>query len=145
MTGGDLAAVVVTVCVLVALAALVAVLAQAFALIREFRRKLEDFDARVEPALRQLAETAEMAQVEIGRLRDLMNLAQKVAGLAESAGAATARVAAAPVDKVRSALSALRGSQSGDNTSGAAKRDAPTGRGSAARSETSGDRRETER
>lgn len=109
MSSGDLAAVVVTVCVVVALVALIAVLTQAFALMREFRRKLADFDAKVGPALGQLADTAEMAQTEIGRLRDLLNMAQKVAGLAESAGAATARVAAAPVDKVRSAISVLRG------------------------------------
>ena len=108
MSSGDLAAVVVTVCVVVALVALVAVLTQAFALMRELRRKLEDFDAKVGPALGQLADTAEMAQTEIGRLRDLLNVAQKVTGLAESAGAATARAAAAPVDKVRSAFSVLK-------------------------------------
>ncbi len=113
MSNSDLAAVVVTVCVVVALVALIAVLTQAFALMREFRRKLEDFDAKVGPALGQLADTAEMAQTEIGRLRDLLNIAQKVAGLAESAGAATARVAATPVDKVRSAISVLRGAQTG--------------------------------
>ena len=111
MNSGDLAAVVVTVCVLIALVALIAVLTQAFALMRELRRKLEDFDAKVGPALSQLADTAEMAQTEISRLRDLLNIAQKVAGLAESAGAATARAAAAPVDKVRSAISVLRGAQ----------------------------------
>ncbi len=108
MSSSDLAAVVVTVCVVVALVALIAVLTQAFALMREFRRKLEDFDAKVGPALGQLADTAEMAQTEIGRLRDLLNIAQKVAGLAETAGAATARAAAAPVDKVRSAFSVLK-------------------------------------
>ena len=112
MSSSDLAAVVVTVCVLVALVALIAVLTQAFVLMREFRRKLEDFDDKVGPALSQLADTAEMAQAEISRLRDLLNIAQKVAGLAESAGAATARVAAAPVDKVRSAISVLRGKDS---------------------------------
>ena len=108
MSGSDLVSVVVTVCVVVALVALVAVLTQAFVLMREFRRKLEDFDAKVGPALSQLADTAEMAQTEIGRLRDLLNVAQKVAGLAESAGAVTARAAAAPVDKVRSAFSVLK-------------------------------------
>ncbi len=108
MSSSDLAAVVVTVCVVVALVALIAVLTQAFALMREFRRKLEEFDAKVGPALGQLADTAEMAQTEIGRLRDLLNIAQKVAGLAETAGAATARAAAAPVDKVRSAFSVLK-------------------------------------
>ena len=108
MSAGDLAAVVVTVCVVVALMALIAVLTQAFALMRELRRKLDDFDSKVGPALGQLADTAEMAQTEIGRLRDLLNVAQKVAGLAESAGAATARAAAAPVDKVRSAFSVLK-------------------------------------
>ncbi|WP_419931501.1 hypothetical protein [Candidatus Poriferisodalis sp.] len=113
MNSGDLAAVVVTVCVLIALVALIVVLTQAFALMRELRRKLEDFDAKVGPALGQLADTAEMAQAEISRLRDLLNIAQKVAGLAESAGAATARVAATPVDKVRSAISVLRGAQTG--------------------------------
>ena len=113
MSSSDLAAVVVTVCVVVALVALIAVLTQAFALMREFRSKLEDFDAKVGPALGQLADTAEMAQAEISRLRDLLNIAQKVAVLAESAGAATARAAAAPVDKVRSAISVLR-SRAGD-------------------------------
>ena len=108
MSGGDLAAVVVTVCVVVALVALIAVLTQAFALMRELRRKLEDFDAKVGPALSQLADTAEMAQTEIGRLRDVLNVAQKVAGLAESAGAGAARAAAVPVDKVRSAFSVLK-------------------------------------
>ncbi len=108
MSAGDLAAVVVTVCVVVALVALIAVLTQAFALMRELRRKLDDFDSKVGPALGQLADTAEMAQTEIGRLRDLLNIVQKVAGLAETAGAATARAAAAPVDKVRSAFSVLR-------------------------------------
>ncbi len=108
MSSGDLAAVVVTVCVVVALVALIAVLTQAFALMREFRRKLTDFDAKVGPALSQLADTAEMAQTEIGRLRDLLNIAQKVAGLAESAGAATARAAGAPVDKVRALIETLR-------------------------------------
>ncbi len=111
MSVGDLVAVVVTVGVLVALAALIAVLTQAFALMRELRRKLEDFDSQVGPALSHLADAAEMAQTEISRLRDLINIAQKVVGLAETAGAATARVAAAPVDKVRSAISALRGMQ----------------------------------
>ena len=109
MSSSDLAAVVVTVCVVVALVALIAVLTQAFALMRELRRKLEDFDAKVGPALSQLADTAEMAQTEISRVRDLINVAQKVAGLAESAGAATARAASLPVDKVRSAISVLWG------------------------------------
>ena len=109
MSSSDLAAVVVTVCVVVALVALIAVLTQAFALMREFRRKLEDFDAKVGPALGQLADTAEMAQTEIGRLRDLLNIAQKVAGLTESAGAVAARIAGVPVDKVRAAAEALRG------------------------------------
>jgi len=113
MSSSDLAAVVVTVCVVVALVALIAVLTQAFALMRDFRRKLEDFDSKVGPALSQLADTAEMAQAEISRLRDLLNIAQKVAGLAESAGAATARVAATPVDKVRAAAEALRGKLGG--------------------------------
>ncbi|WP_419945244.1 hypothetical protein [Candidatus Poriferisodalis sp.] len=113
MSNGDLAAVVVTVCVLIALVALIAVLTQAFALMREMRRKLEDFDAKVSPALSQLADTAEMAQTEIGRLRDLLNVAQKVAGLAESAGAATAKAASVPVDKVRSVISVLRGQAAG--------------------------------
>ena len=113
MSSSDLAAVVVTVCVVAALVALIAVLTQAFALMRELRRKLEDFDAKVGPALGQLADTAEMAQTEIGRLRDLLNVAQKVAGLAESAGAATARAASAPVDKVRSVISVLRGQAAG--------------------------------
>ena len=114
MSGSDLAAVVVTVCVVVALVALVAVLTQVFILMRELRGKLRDFDEKVAPALSQLADTAEMAQTEIGRLRDLLNIAQKVAGLAESAGAATARVAATPVDKVRSAISVIRGKAAGD-------------------------------
>ena len=109
MSSSDLAAVVVTVCVVVALVALIAVLTQAFALMRGFRRKLEDFDSKVGPALSQLADTAEMAQTEIGRLRDLLNIAQKVAGLAESAGAGAARIAGVPVDKVRAAAEALRG------------------------------------
>ena len=109
MSTSDLAAVVVTVCVLVALVALIAVLTQAFALMRELRRKLEDFDAKVGPALSQLADTAEMAQTEIGRLRDLLNVAQKVAGIADAAGAAAARAAGLPVDKVRAAAEALRG------------------------------------
>lgn len=108
MSSSDLAAVVVTVCVLIALVALIVVLTQAFALMRELRRKLEDFDRTAGPALGQLADTAEMAQSEIARLRDLLNVAQRVAGLAESAGAATARAAALPVDKVRSAFSVLR-------------------------------------
>lgn len=120
MSSGDLAAVVVTVCVVVALVALIAVLTQAFVLMREFRRKLEDFDEKVGPALSQLADTAEMAQTEIGRLRDLLNVAQKVAGLAESAGAATARVAAAPVDKVRSAISVIRGKAAEGGSAGPA-------------------------
>ena len=122
MNSGDLAAVVVTVCVLIALVALIAVLTQAFALMRELRRKLEDFDAKVGPALGQLADTAEMAQAEIGRLRDLLNIAQKVAGLAEAAGAGAAKIAGAPVDKVRAAAEALRGklgvSQSETSASG---------------------------
>ncbi|WP_419839623.1 hypothetical protein [Candidatus Poriferisodalis sp.] len=109
MSSSDLAAVVVTVCVVVALAALIVVLTQAFALMREFRRKLADFDAKVGPALSQLADTAEMAQAEISRLRDLLNIAQKVAGMADAAGGAAARVAGVPVDKVRSAVAALRG------------------------------------
>lgn len=121
MSSGDLAAVVVTVCVVVALVALIAVLTQAFALMREFRRKLEDFDAKVGPALSQLADTAEMAQAEISRLRDLLNIAQKVAGLAESAGAATARVAATPVDKVRAAAEALRGKFGGTESETSAR------------------------
>ena len=131
MSSGDLAAVVVTVCVVLALVALIAVLTQAFALMRELRRKLNDFDAKVGPALSQLADTAEMAQAEISRLRDLLNIAQKVAELAESAGAATARVAATPVDKVRSAFSVLRGAPSG----GAGSRDETAGEGR----ETAGD------
>ena len=112
MSGSDLAAVVMTVCVVIALVALVAVLTQAFGLMRELRRKLEDFDTKAGPALSQLADTAEMAQAEISRLRDLLNVAQKVAGLAESAGAATARAASVPVDKVRSAFSVFRGKPS---------------------------------
>ena len=111
MSGGDLAAVIVTVCVVVALVALIAVLTQAFALMRELRRKLEDFDRRAGPALSQLSETAEMANTEIERLRDVLNVVQKVTGLAETAGAATARAAAVPVDKVRSAFSVLRGAR----------------------------------
>ncbi|WP_428118917.1 hypothetical protein [Candidatus Poriferisodalis sp.] len=111
MSGGDLAAVIVTVCVVVALVALIAVLTQAFALMRELRRKLEDFDRKAGPALGQLAETAEMANTEIKRLRDILNVVQKVTGLAESAGAATAKAAAVPVDKVRSAFSVLRGAR----------------------------------
>ena len=109
MSSSGLAAVVVTVCVVVALAALIVVLTQAFALMREFRRKLTDFDDKVGPALSQLADTAEMAQAEISRLRDLLNIAQKVAGAAEAAGGAAAKIAGMPVDKVRSAFSALRG------------------------------------
>ena len=129
MSGGDLAAVVVTVCVVVALVALIAVLTQAFALMREFRRKLEDFDDKVGPALSQLADTAEMAQTEIGRLRDLLNVAQKVAGLAESAGAATARAASVPVDKVRSAISVLRDRVAGDERDAAADSESAAARG----------------
>ena len=121
MSSSDLAAVVVTVCVVVALVALIAVLTQAFALMREFRRKLEDFDSKVGPALSQLADTAEMAQTEISRLRDLLNIAQKVAGLAESAGAATARAAATPVDKVRAAAEALRGKFGGKESETSAR------------------------
>lgn len=116
MSSGDLAAVIVTVCVLVALVALIAVLTQAFALMRELRRKLSDFDAKVGPALSQLADTAEMAQTEIGRLRDLLNVAQKVAGIADAAGAAAARAAGLPVDKVRAAAEALRGRFGGEGT-----------------------------
>ncbi len=108
MSSSDLAAVVVTVCVLVALVALIAVLTQAFVLMREFRHKLEDFDAKVGPALSQLADTAEMAQSEISRLRDLLNIAQKVAGAAEAAGGAAAKIAGMPVDKVRAAAEAVR-------------------------------------
>jgi predicted PurR-regulated permease PerM len=136
VSSGDLAAVVVTVCVVVALVALIAVLTQAFALMRELRRKLEDFDAKVGPALSQLADTAEMAQTEISRLRDLLNVAQKVAGLAESAGAATARAAAAPVDKVRSAISVLRGAQTGSTAQRG--RDADARRETASGSESRG-------
>ncbi len=116
MSSSDLAAVVVTVCVVVALVALVAVLTQAFVLMREFRRKLDDFDDKVGPALSQLADTAEMAQAEISRLRDLLNIAQKVAGAAEAAGGAAAKIAGMPVDKVRSAISVLRGKDSDEES-----------------------------
>ena len=116
MSGSDLAAVVVTVCVVVALVALIAVLTQAFVLMREFRRKLEDFDAKVGPALGQLADTAEMAQAEISRLRDVLNIVHKVAGLADAAGAGAARVAAAPVDKVRALFQALLSRESDEES-----------------------------
>ena len=114
MSSGDIAAVVITICVVIAMAALVAVLTQAFALIRELRRQLAEFEGKAGPALTTLADTAELAQTELGRLRDLLNVVQRIAGLAESAGAATVRAAALPLDKVRSALSVLRGAHTDD-------------------------------
>ncbi len=108
MNTSDLAAVVVTVCVVVALVALIAVLTQAFVLMRELRRKLADFDTKIGPALNQLADTAEIAQAEIVRLRDALNVVHKIAGLIDAAGGAANRVAGVPVDKARAVFEMLR-------------------------------------
>lgn len=106
MTAGDLAAIIVTFCVILAMTALMLVLWRLIGVLRELRATTDELAERAVPTVVDLRETVETADLELERLHGVIDSAENVIDTAghvssslTSASRAAARVVATPAIK----------------------------------------------
>lgn len=101
MSAGDLAAVVVTVCVIVALSVVLFVLFQLLQVLRDLRRAAERLAEEAMPTIVDLRSTVDTADAELERLHGVIETAEQVSTNLASVSRTASRVVAAPAIKTK--------------------------------------------
>ena len=110
MTVWDLVAVVVTVCVIVTMAVLLLILTQLISVLKQLRSAADRLSEQALPAVEDLRETVDHADLELQRLQGVVQAAEDASRQIGSAGRKALSVVSVPFIKVK-AISA--GAKSG--------------------------------
>ena len=108
MTVWDLVAVVVTVCVIVTMAVLLLLLTRLISVLRDLRSAADRLADHALPAVDDLKETVDHADVELQRLQGVIGAAEEISQNLRSVGRKSARVTAAPLIKLKAISAGLR-------------------------------------
>jgi hypothetical protein len=109
VSAGDLAAVVVTMCVIVAMTVLLFVLFQLLHVLRDLRQAAEHLTEEALPTIVDLRTTVDTADAELERLHGVIETAEHLSSGLASATRTASRVVATPAIKTK-ALAAGAGS-----------------------------------
>ena len=107
MSVWDLVAVVVTVCVIITMTVLLLLLVQLVSVLRDLRSAANRLAEDALPAVDNLKETVDNADVELERLHGVIGAAEEVSRNLRSVGRKSARVTSAPLIKVKAVAAGL--------------------------------------
>jgi len=108
MSVWDLVAVVVTVCVIITMAILLLLLTQLVSVLRDLRSVANQLAEDVLPAVDNLKETVDHADIELERLHGVIGTAEGISQNLRSVGRKSARVTSAPLIKAKAAVAGLK-------------------------------------
>jgi predicted PurR-regulated permease PerM len=112
MTAGDLAAVVVTVCVIGVVVAMLYVLHRLTQVLDQLTETAERLSDHTLPAVQELRRTVDHADVELDRLSGVISTAETMSTNLTSAGRVAARAVTTPGIKTRAFAAGTRGALS---------------------------------
>ena len=108
MTVWDLVAVVVTVCVIVTMTTLLLLLTQLLSVLRDLRSVAKRLAEDVLPAVDNLKDTVDHADVEMDRLHGVIGTAEELSRSLRTAGRKSVRATSTPFIKVKAAAAGLK-------------------------------------
>jgi methyl-accepting chemotaxis protein len=108
MTVWDLVAVVVTVCVIVTMTILLLLLTQLVAVLRDLRSSADRLANHALPAVEDLKETVDHADVELERLQGVIGAAEEISQNLRSVARKSARMTSAPFIKLKAIAAGCR-------------------------------------